>query len=534
MRFIYSIVLFLLISNSLPAKTYYIAPTGSNSNDGSFGLPWLTLSYACSHATTSGDIIHVNAGTYIETAKCTLKAGVSIEGEGDASRIISHYSAGGKSDALIYLYSASVTSGNQSISYIKLDGDSLKGNRGIYTMNRNNVQIHHCTFVDFKESGVTFDGYGRWAELTAPVTYLTGNSFYNNTMTNCSNSIVDVLSNAALYVIGQQGFLLYNNTITSGGRASGNNGELVGTGNAKGLLCHDNIFNSPLENAGWWNFVGEWWNCRGGIEVYNNVFNGAGTFDIAGLITEKTTYDFAVKIHDNEFINPTQSLFTSRQVLAICLEAWQSVSDVYVYNNHIRNFGSGVQMTLGKKSYTNATFDNIYIYNNIIENVGYSNYPTCFAIEVSYQKAVAHYNNINIWNNVISGNTPNSYAGIKYDVFDTHTNISIRNNVIQGFTDYSMVFYKNPGGTVDGLQITNNICYKNGNNAVYFNPGVTPANYISLPNYTSDPLFVSPADFHLKGTSPAIGAGINVGLTTDKDSVKWNIPPSIGVFEYHR
>lgn len=524
----------LLVSLIIQAQTtYYIDPAGSDATgNGTPGNPWKSLYKACNAVTTPGDTIHVNAGTYIETLKSTLNEGVSIQGEGDSSHIISYYTAGRKSDALLNLYSSSLTGGNQSISYLKFDGDALTANRGIYTMNRNNVHIHHCTFVDFIESGVYFDGYGVWTSLTAPDTYMTGNSFYNNTMTNCANSIPDKLSNAALDILGQQGFLLYNNTITSAGRPSGNNGELVGVGNAKGLICHDNIFNSPLENGTWWNFVGEWWNCRGGIEVYHNVFNGAATFDIAGVITEKTTYDFAVKIHDNEFINPTQSVFNSHQVLAICLEAWQSVSDVYVYNNHIKNFGCGVQLTLGKNTYTQSTFENIYIYNNIIENVGYSDYPSCFALEIAYQKAVGHYNNINILNNVISGNTPNSYAAIRYDVFNTHTNISIRNNIIQGFNHYSMIFFKNPGGTVDNLKITNNICYNNGTNGVYFEPGIIPTNYTSSPNYTSDPLFVSPTDFHLKRKSPAIGAGVNVGLATDKDGVKWNNSPSIGAYEY--
>jgi hypothetical protein len=51
----------------------------------------------------------------------------------------------------------------------------------------------------------------------------------------------------------------------------------------------------------------------------------------------------------------------------------------------------------------------------------------------------------------------------------------------------------------------------------------------------TDPLFVdaSNRDFHLKSNSPAIGAGLNVGLLTDYDGVSYNVTnPSIGAYEY--
>jgi uncharacterized repeat protein (TIGR02059 family) len=48
----------------------------------------------------------------------------------------------------------------------------------------------------------------------------------------------------------------------------------------------------------------------------------------------------------------------------------------------------------------------------------------------------------------------------------------------------------------------------------------------------ADPLFYSSLDFHLRPSSPCIGAGINVGLTTDYDGNTSKNPPSIGVYEY--
>src|SRR5450759_1309140 len=108
----------LFVSLMIQAQTtYYIDPAGNNGNSGSIGSPWLTLTYACTQVKTSGSIIHVNAGTYIETARCVVAVCVSIVGEGTSSVIKSNYVATRENDGAIYLNSSSgvSTNGNQSI-----------------------------------------------------------------------------------------------------------------------------------------------------------------------------------------------------------------------------------------------------------------------------------------------------------------------------------------------------------------------------------------------------------------------------------
>lgn len=48
----------------------------------------------------------------------------------------------------------------------------------------------------------------------------------------------------------------------------------------------------------------------------------------------------------------------------------------------------------------------------------------------------------------------------------------------------------------------------------------------------ADPKVVSSSDLHLQSTSPAVGAGANVGLERDYDGNLWASPPSIGAYEY--
>ena len=51
---------------------------------------------------------------------------------------------------------------------------------------------------------------------------------------------------------------------------------------------------------------------------------------------------------------------------------------------------------------------------------------------------------------------------------------------------------------------------------------------------TGDPTFVSAVDYHLQAGSPAINAGVDVGLTSDYEYniVPWNGGYDIGVYEY--
>ena len=84
---------FVIFSSMAFASTYYISPTGNDATGtGSLSNPWKTLRKATLTITTPGNIIHVNAGTYVETLTCTLAPGVSIEGDGVSSIIKASFS----------------------------------------------------------------------------------------------------------------------------------------------------------------------------------------------------------------------------------------------------------------------------------------------------------------------------------------------------------------------------------------------------------------------------------------------------------
>lgn len=63
-------IILLIIGNLCFAATYYVATTGSNSNTGTIGSPWLTIDYAESRM-NDGDTCLVRGGTYYESVITT-------------------------------------------------------------------------------------------------------------------------------------------------------------------------------------------------------------------------------------------------------------------------------------------------------------------------------------------------------------------------------------------------------------------------------------------------------------------------------
>jgi len=61
-------VLFLFLlscATNLVATTYYVSPTGNDSNLGSLSQPWRTITHAA-QTVVAGDTVVVEDGTYVE------------------------------------------------------------------------------------------------------------------------------------------------------------------------------------------------------------------------------------------------------------------------------------------------------------------------------------------------------------------------------------------------------------------------------------------------------------------------------------
>ncbi len=134
----------------------------------------------------------------------------------------------------------------------------------------------------------------------------------------------------------------------------------------------------------------------------------------------------------------------------------------------------------------------------------------------------------------MGNNTYHPQNGIYLPTSHEVSNISIRNNIITGFLNAPVLASeKTTIGSINNLSIENNLFYENGyRNAPKFEKIKLMNMACSKNKKGKNPMFVSEADFHLKARSPAIGAGIKVGIEKDYDDKPFSDPPSIGAYEY--
>ena len=509
----------LIVTFSAKANTFYIAPSGSNiSGSGALNKPWATLSFACAKVITAGDIIHMKSGTYIETSACKLSAGVSIEGEGLATVIKSHYTGkiSDNYDALIQLISASTTDGNQQISNLKLDGENMTGHKAIAVFRRSNISIHDCTIVDFFIQGIRF-GSGTQS----------GNSVYNNTIINCAGVTDD--QHACLSVSDNTGMRVFNNTITQSSRSAGRNGTCIESWQGlEDFKLYKNTISAIPYTEGNWSFALEFWLTEGGIEIFDNRIYGCIDF---GKDVYKGDYRYGLDFHHNIVgYDKLRNIYTDG------LQLEQTIESVIIRNNVFMNLERPIYFC--QYNYSDDYVKDIFIYNNLIIGVGREGAETGNGIYFESGPIPPRFEiNINIWNNTIVGDpTYQPQNAIFLPTSLTVSNIRIRNNIIVGFSNAPILASSQAAkNSINKLYIENNLFYRNGNSNSPKYVGIIPSNIIYLKNKRgASPLFVSETDFHLKSRSPAIGKGIKVGLELDFNGKPFSDPPSIGAYEYFK
>lgn len=508
------------------ASTYYVSPTGNDANDGSLSSPWKTLSKACQNVTGSGDIIHLNTGTYNETTQCNLSVGVSLEGSDKDSTIIKSTLTSDWTP-IISLSSPEGTNGNQHISNIKLDGQNLKTFWAISINGRSNVAVYDTSIVDFKDRGIIFAGKES-SEDGAPSIYATGNKYYNNT---CSNSAAYNTSNGiygrgCLNIGGQEGMEIYGNKITQNQRPEGYNGWPI-KGYNDGYLRGVKIYNNTLIKKPYggtypgesgWDFSIELFNISG-VEIYGNTIQGS----IDTNTQTKGGYPYSIWIHDNVLSQPT---LNSHYESGIILEF--STDTAIIENNIFRNISMGVQFNTRDRSIVK----DIVIRNNLMANIGRAGLDgnngggIAFITETTHNATLT---GINIYNNTIVASSSNApFEGIEFgDAVSgsggSASNFNIKNNILIGFKDAWL--RANTPTHATNINVTNNNLYNNANDNKPLWPGGSPSSYVYSNNLNLDPVFSNTTDYKLSANSPLINAGVNVGIPFAGSA------PDIGYYE---
>lgn len=559
---IMSFAFFTVFFSMQERTTWYVSPTGSDSNAGTVTSPWRTLYKACTDPDVAeGDLIFALAGTHYIVVTCPLPDGVSIDGDGiDRTIFISTVSNGPAIKAESYGYWGNSSYGNQSISNITLDGD-LTGQSAISVNFRSNVKIHHVKVIDFYQSGVTFYGqppsawtgtnpYETWKRM--PNAWCTGNE-----VTNC------IFDNNALYSghgygnlqYGQQnGFILRNTTITQTRRAAGMNGyglKFFEEGwNRSSKISYNTITIAPRE-SGKYNFSIENWNDCGGCEYSYNTLQGqidfSSTFDLFGE-------GYGSWFHHN--LVGFSSLPGNTEVGVTPEAGW--VDKCIINNNIFRNLTNAIILQhiypIAGEHPNTGIINNVKVYNNLIYGIGELSSSTRWSYGSVGGIAIEdyQYNTGNITDSVFVDNNTvvsagvlrsNTYmsCGILLAGNQTLTNIRFRNNIVKGFngsTSLNAPFIAFGTMPNTNLLLQNNDFNGNGNsNAplwddLHGGQFATGTGYSYTGNITTDPLFTSSTDFRLLPTSGAIGTGIYVGITTDFLNIANNNPPEMGCYAY--
>lgn len=539
---------FLCFSFSLSATTYYIDPSGNNSNNGSSSAPWKTLSYACSKAINSGDVIHINKGTYNESSQSNPAVGVSIVGESQTGvHIFLSYNGSSTGSAINFSSGSANTNGNQSISYLTLEGaGNFSTNDAISVYNRSHVTIDHCTILNFNKEGVSFVG-----DLS---NHSHDNILSYCTMTDCSQRDGGY---GSIRIKGQDGLLVHDNTLSNAGRSLSYNGNLVNgvSGGISGFKFYNNKCTKPAydgnpddyQSVRGWNFHIEIWETEGGCEYYNNEFYGGDCFiDIGSSVSAsvgnyKGSYAYSNYIHNNlfEFPNKYPTGDPGNNKVGITLEDC-NINDIIIEKNHFKNLPFCIGIAMGSNDY--GPYNNIDIRYNLFENVGFTTDDRSFAIQVKSYASDKVYNNIRVVNNVMTGGDGSSGQGrpmafVATYLAGTINGLTIQNNISENA--YKAWFYTEAGtggtGVINKLTLTNNMSYNNANTNLIDDAHKIIDSRTFTHNEDlagQNPNFVNSSDFRLQSGSPAIGKGLAVtGITTDFAGNPVKNPPSIGVYE---
>lgn len=177
-------VLSLLLSSSAFAGTWYVAPTGSDSNPGTLASPFRTIGKGITMLSTGGDVLNVRAGTYAETIIIWSKNGatgnpIRVQNYTGETPVID--AAGTSTNSVVSI---------DSCSYLNFDGFQVKngGHGGIGVRNSNNVKVRWNDVHDMQDGGINAWSSSSSLAGTTHDLWFEGNNVHRCILSNSSGT----------------------------------------------------------------------------------------------------------------------------------------------------------------------------------------------------------------------------------------------------------------------------------------------------------------------------------------------------------
>lgn len=521
------ITLLILISSYALASKYYVSSSGGN--DGSDGRSeasaWKSISRVNSQVFIPGDsILFFKGDVWRETLS------ISSSGNSEAYIVYSSYGTGLKPQILASIKADTWTnvSGNIWRSAISLSNPNIGSTGDIYFITNSTQEI---TFGNPKSYTSDFSNLVKEYDWTwnANVLYVYSSSDPDDRYL----SIEAGQKESCIYLNGKQyieingfdlfyaqqqgvmerepagglsGYILRNCEIAY-------NGTLNGYGYASRVVYSNALFeNNVIHDCG-----------RRGISLYNY-----SSQSLRNII-----------IQNNVFYNGNHT--TGIDIGAGTSGGRGSTDNITIRNNLIYDDPASTayshQIFVQNIPSSGTTVTGIHIYNNIFK------YPP--AASILLEGITESY----IYNNTFYGHNSVTTNGSFHVWVDFGSkNATIKNNIF-----YSDLIHQDHGSglelycLVDPSEVDAdyNLYYRTDDNLRIVQIGSTNYNstlfsWEALKSATgweahspkpANPTFSSAEDYHLLPGSPAIGAGFNVGITTDYEGENYNDPPSIGAFE---
>jgi len=499
-------------------SAYYVAPNGSDSNDGSSGAPWASLSAACRKVQSAGTTIVVRAGAYTDYGQCILARGVAIGGEGkDQVRI-----SVSASPYIIAENPLPVVEGNNDISGIGLLGS---GGTGIYSVHRSYQRVHDCYFKDMTTSmwiaGKNPSGSGwcdsrptetarycenNWSLSREPgeTDWAVGIEIYNNDMKN-GRIFCNTIKNSTIH----------NNVV--------DNSEVMrsAVGNTSFWWNNVQFFENTLKMAtiSWSTIAVEIWMVQGDTKFNKNWTNGWFSI-LVNPNGPKTPYSW--EITNNTFESDVPRGLGSMPV-DVAIESSYETENVLIAGNYFANTGANQTYLSAVAIWGKGPAKNYLIRNNVTYNMA----SDVFRIQSSDQSGDRPFegDNIQIYNNVIDGANFGKAAAVYIDDgAGTIRNVKIKNNVIMSARWGALI---SPAGhDVSGVEFTNNAMWGGGFAMDYGSGGFssTANNFHFVPEFVQSGARPDPY-YRPKPGSNLIDRGVNVGIPFQ------GAAPDLGAFE---